>query len=314
MKRKKNSGLHEETRDIYEAQHRRIAGDRDAFSRMRSLYTARGLGLSAEWFKGKRALDAGCGNNGGLIANLVEMGCTRIDACDIGAEWIPLLEEHLTSIGVPKGVVHAREGNVLDLPYDDGTFDFVAINGVLLHLETLDEIEIGFAEGARVCKPGGHYFTAFGPCGGLMQGRVMPAVRQHYREDDNFRQFIDTISPTVIHSLIDKIATDSEKYGGPLIEADYVKTLFGEDFCVFLQNFVQAPRWWSNETTPEYVEALYDKYGFREVRRLNDFVKRKDIRKFFAPLHYDRDHPIAKALYGHGYVKYVAYKEYPDLT
>ena len=308
MTRRKDSRLHAKTRDIYEAQHKRIAGDRDAFDRMMSLYTAKGLGLAAKWFQGKHALDAGCGNNGGMIVNLAEMGCRRVDACDIGTDWIPLLQKHLKTLKVPKGVIHLREGNVLDLPYEDATFDFVSINGVLLHLDTMDEIERGFAEGARVCKPGGYYFTAFGPCGGLMQGKVMPAVRQHYREDAGFKRFIDTISPDMIHGLIDKVAADSKKHGGPKIEAAFLKTLFGEDFCVFLQNFVQAPRWWSNECTPEYVEALYARHGFTEVRRLSDFVKRKDIRKYFAPLHYDRDHPVSQALYGRGYVKYVAKK------
>src|SRR5437762_3166975 len=115
--------LHEATREIYEKQHLRIAGDADAFNRMLSLYTAEGLGLAKEWFEGKHALDAGCGNNGGLIVKLAEMGCARIDACDIGTDWIPLLERHLRSLGVKDGVVSLRPGNVLDLPYSEESFD-----------------------------------------------------------------------------------------------------------------------------------------------------------------------------------------------
>jgi hypothetical protein len=135
----------------------------------------------------------------------------------------------------------------------------------------------------------------------------MPAVREHYRQDQHFRRLIDNISPAVIHGIIDKVAEDSERHGVK-IEAQFLKSLFGEDFCVFLQNFIQAPRWWSNECTPQYVEDLYARHGFTDVRRLNEFVKRRDVRKYFAPLHFDRDHPVSKALYGHGYVKYVGMK------
>jgi hypothetical protein len=87
-----------------------------------------------------------------------------------------------------------------------------------------------------------------------------------------------------------------------------MKSLFGMDYCVFLQNFIQAPTWFSNECTPEFVESLYSRAGFVNVRRLKSFVKRSDIRKFFAPLHYDRDYDISKILYGQGYVQYIGEK------
>ena len=159
-----------------------------------------------------------------------------------------------------------------------------------------------------MCKKGGYYFTSWGPSGGLVQGRMMPAAREHYREDQWFKSLIDNISPQLIHGVIDKICADSEKYGGEKLDSAFLKSLFGEDFCVFLQNFIQAPQWWTNECTPEYVEGLYKKYGFVKIERLKEFVKRTDVRKYFAPLHYDWDHPVSKALYGNGYVKYIASK------
>ena len=300
--------LHESTRKIYEKQHERIAGDDIVFNRISQSYSAEKLHVDANWFAGKTALDAGCGNFGALIVRLAELGCKKIDACDIGTDWIPKLAQHLEGKGVPQAQFELQSGNVIDLPYADKSFDFVAVNGVLVHLKDMEEIERGFAEGARVCRQGGYYFTSWGPSGGLVQGKFMPAARQHYREDAWFKSLIDNISPPLIHGVIDKIAADSEKHGGEKLNSTYLKSLFGEDFCVFLQNFIQAPQWWTNECTPEYVEGLYKKYGFVKVERLNEFVNRTDIRKFFAPLHYDRDHPVSKALYGNGYVKYIATK------
>lgn len=301
-------GLHEKTRKIYEKQHQRIAGDDTVFNRISTSYSAEKFHIDAKWFVGKTVLDAGCGNFGALIVRLAELGCRKIHACDIGTDWIPKLADNLKKRGVPESQFELRDGNVLNLPYEDESFDFVAVNGVLVHLKDMNEIESGFVEGVRVCKKGGYYFTSWGPSGGLVQGRVMPAARQHYREDEWFKSFIDNVSPQLIHGVIDKICADSEKYGGEKLDGAFLKSLFGEDFCVFLQNFIQAPQWWSNECTPEYVEGLYKKYGFEMIDRLNEFMKRTDIRKYFAPLHYDWDHPVSKALYGNGYVKYIALK------
>ncbi len=300
--------LHEKTRKIYEKQHQRIAGDDTAFSRISASYSAEKFHVDPKWFVGKTALDAGCGNFGALIVRLAELGCKKVHACDIGTDWVPKLAEHLVNKGVSKSRFELNAGNVVDLPYEDESIDFVAINGVLVHLKDMDEIERGFAEGVRVCKKGGYYFTSWGPSGGLVQGRIMPAARQHYREDEWFKSLIDNISPTLIHGVIDKICADSKQNGGEKLDDAFLKSLFGEDFCVFLQNFIQAPHWWSNECTPEYVGGLYKKYGFTKIERLDEFVKRTDIRKIFAPLHYDRDHPVSKALYGNGYVKYIATK------
>lgn len=300
--------LHEKTRKIYEKQHQRIAGDDTVFNRISKSYSAEKLHVDPNWFKGKIALDAGCGNFGALIVKLAELGCKKVHACDIGIDWIPKLAKNLEEKGVSKSSFELNAGDVLDLPYEDESIDFVATNGVLAHLEDMDAMERGFAEGARVCKKGGYYFTSWGPCGGLMQGKIMPAARQHYREDEWFKSLIDNISPTLIHGVIDKICEDSKENGGEKLDDVFLKSLFGEDFCVFLQNFIQCPQWFTNECTPEHVEGLYKKYGFTKIERLSEFVKRTDIRKFFAPLHFDKDDPVSKALYGEGYVKYIATK------
>ena len=305
---KAGDALHEATRKIYEKQHQRIAGDDSVFNRIARSYSAEKLKVPADWFAGKIALDAGCGNFGALTVKLAELGCAKIHACDIGTDWIPKLAANLISKGVPESTFELRDGNVVNLPYPDAMFDFVAVNGVLVHLKDMEEIERGFVEGARVCRKGGYYFTSWGPSGGLVQGRILPAARQHYREDEWFKALIDNVSPQLIHGVIDKICEDSEKNGGEKLDGAYLKSLFGEDFCVFLQNFIQAPQWWTNECTPEVVEGFYKKYGFVKIERLNEFVKRTDIRKYFAPLHYDWNHPVSKALYGNGYVKYIAVK------
>ena len=293
------------TRDIYQAQHELISADADAFHRINRMYENSTFGLDPNWFKGKSALDAGCGNIGSLIIKLHRLGAAIVTGTDIGHEWIAPLTTNLSREGLSSNAYSLTPGNILDLPFPDESFDFVAINGVLIHLETMADVVTGFRQGAKKTKKGGYYYTSYGPCGGVMQGVVMPALREHYRVDQAFKDLIDNISPNTIHQTIDKIASDAKLHANQDLDADFLKSLFGWDYCVFLQNFIQAPTWWSNECTPDFVESLYREAGFVEVKRLGSFTKRTDVRKYFAPLHYDRNHPISKILYGHGYVQYV---------
>ena len=141
-----------------------------------------------------------------------------------------------------------------------------------------------------------------------MQGVIFPAIRQYYNENKEFQMFVDSINTALLHSIIDKICDDTKKHTGKSFDRVFLKSLFGEDYCAFLQNFIQAPRWHSNECTPKLIEEFYKLHGFTNVRRVNKFVERTDVRKFFAPLHYDINHPFSKILYGEGCVLYIGQK------
>jgi len=297
------------TRSIYQKQHERISGNEDAFSRISGMYKESTLGMGVDWFKGKRAIDVGCGNIGAMIIRLLQLGVIKCSGVDIDSDWIKPLSENIKRAGFKESEFELKTGSVTEIPYQDKSFDFVSVNGVLIHLENMDEIEKGFMDAARVTAANGALYTSWGPCGGVIQGVIFPALRSHYRNDGDFKKFIDEITPEQLHSAIEKIGADSEKYGGEVIDIATLKSLFGEDYCVFLQNFIQAPTWWSNECTPEYVEKLYEKAGFKQVRRLGSFTKRTDVRKFFAPLHYDRSYWLSKIMYGHGYVQYIGEKK-----
>jgi len=293
------------TRSIYQKQHERISGNKDAFSRISGMYKENTLGMTADWFKGKRAVDIGCGNIGAMMIRLLELGVIYCTGVDIDSDWIKPLSENIERAGFHEGRFELKTGSVTNVPFEDESFDFVSVNGVLIHLENLDEIEKGFMDAARVTAVNGALYTSWGPCGGVMQGVIFPALRSHYKTDPVFKKFIDEITPDQLHKAFEKIGEDSCKYGGEAIDVGVLKSLFGEDYCVFLQNFIQAPTWWSNECTPEYVEKLYKKAGFEQVRRISSFTRRADVRKFFAPLHYDRNYWLSKILYGHGYVQYI---------
>ncbi len=293
------------TRAVYENQHQRIAGDDTAFQRIYDIYENAEFGIPAGWWSGKKALDAGCGNFGAFMLYLIHRGPAMVHGVDLGTSWIEKLSASLAARNVDPERFTLTSGSVLDLPFPDASFDFVAVNGVLVHLDSMAEIEKGFAEGARVCAPGGYYFTSYGPCGGLMMDAIFPALQAYYRTNADFHRFIDTVTPAILHDAIDVVVAETKKRMGLDLGADFLKPLFHEDFCVFLQNYIQRPTDFSNECTPEVVEDLYQRNGFTTVVRMNHFVKRGDIRKYFAPLHYHADHPVSRVLYGAGFVQYI---------
>ena len=297
------------TRKIYQKQHERISNNQDAFNRLKKMYDDAFFGLSKNWFKNKKVIDVGCGNVGALIIRLHQLESREIYGIDLDTDWKEPLKNNLINNNIDVSNVFLKTGSVLEIPIEDNCFDFTAINGVLIHLKSLEDIKNGCTEGARITKHGGFMYTSWGPCGGLMQGVIMPAVRKHYRSDKKFKNFIDNINTDTLHELIEKVIDDSKNFGvKDLLSKSILKSLFGEDYCVFIQNFIQAPTWWSNECTPKFVEELYKKNGFKNIKRLSSFTIRSDVRKYFAPLHYDLNHPISKILYGEGYVQYVGEK------
>jgi hypothetical protein len=85
--------------------------------------------------------------------------------------------------------------------------------------------------------------------------------------------------------------------------------LFDVDLCETIQNVIQAPV--RLDISPVWVEERYSENELEDVRRLKRFVKQKNIRKFFAPLHYHAhdEHPVAKLLYGTGNLEYIGRKK-----
>jgi len=306
-----NTDVHsKKTREIYQKQHEKIAKDSVTLDRIRKIYGAEEFQLpgGGAWFEGKSCAEIGYGNIGAFLPRLFEWGCQSAIAVDVDEEWIPLLKKSLLNQGVEKDWCEMRSGSVLDIPIESNSIDFVFISGVLVHLKNMGDAIDGFNEGARICKKGGYFYSSWGPCGGLMEGVIMPAIRNHYHTTPEFKEFIDGIKVEDIHGLIDKIVKNAKQHADQNLDGDCLKELFGIDFCVFLQNSIQLPSWLSNEFTPQVVEGLYKANGFTNVKRVERYVTRSDIRKYLAPLHHDRDYWISKILYGQGFVRYIGKK------
>src|SRR3954454_14320958 len=101
-----------------------------------------------ETFEGKKVLEVGLGF--GTLGQLLASRGGEYHGADIAAGPVAVMKRRLAWLGQPED--HAREGSVLELPFEDGTFDYVYSIGCLHHtgnlLKSIQEVH-------RVLVPGG---------------------------------------------------------------------------------------------------------------------------------------------------------------
>lgn len=97
-----------------------------------------------------RVLDAGTGIGGTARLLAHEIGC-RVDAVDITPEFCEIAQWLDESVGLAEKI-SVREADVLDLPYDDASFDVVISQHVQMNIADKQAL---YAESRRVLKAGG---------------------------------------------------------------------------------------------------------------------------------------------------------------
>ena len=134
------------------------------------LFTKRAMAnqFDLDWLKGKVCLDAGCGSGRYSVA-LALHGVASVTAVDISDSG--LKEASRRAKDFPQ--ISFQQASVLDLPFEDATFDFVWSAGVIHH--TLD-FDRSLSELIRVLRPGGKLFLLIYGAGGL-RWKAIKAMR-----------------------------------------------------------------------------------------------------------------------------------------
>jgi ubiquinone/menaquinone biosynthesis C-methylase UbiE len=88
---------------------------------------------------------------------MYNLGVKHVTCLDIGDEWKGELSKILSKYKIPTGFCDFVSGTTTELPFSDETFDFVASNGVLMHLETVDMASVAIKELSRVARGGGAF-------------------------------------------------------------------------------------------------------------------------------------------------------------
>ena len=111
----------------------------------------------ADW----RALDFGCGA-GGSSTVLARLGIGHIIGVDLVNDYAAIWRRRLEEAGYPEVGTFVQAGESLRLPFRDGSFDAVFLNGVLEHLVPEERRDL-LAEARRLVRVGGYLFISETP-------------------------------------------------------------------------------------------------------------------------------------------------------
>ncbi len=118
-------------------------------------------GIAEDAFAGKRCFDAGCGGGRATIL-MAEAGASEVVAFDLSETNVNTTRMRAEQRGLDN--VTVVQGSLLDIPYEDESFDVVWSNGVLHHTGDTDGSLLEFA---RLCKPEGWMWLYLYGSGGI---------------------------------------------------------------------------------------------------------------------------------------------------
>lgn len=201
----------------------------------------------ADYFRGKRCLDAGCGGGRYSIA-MASMGAASVIGIDLGEEGLRDARLRQQSLGLAQ--IEFQQASVLNLPFSAAEFDFVCCSGVLHHTPG---IERGLSEVRRVLKPGGELYLLLYGAGGLFWPSVLllrplakligrdalekavttaqlPANRRRSILDDYFVPLIETYSRERVEFLLRSCGFSTWRYwsSGRLDHESDASSMVGE--------------------------------------------------------------------------------------
>ncbi len=156
----------------FERQWRHYASLRRVFGKDRAQMAANltnermGSRIRGAWYPGRWVLDAGCGH-GRYLGAFADLGATAVGV-DVGEG------PRLAGVPLDDPRIHVVQGDVLRLPFADGSFDLAFCDGVLHHTP---DPRRGFHELARVVRPGGAVYVWLYPREGRLREAFFGAVR-----------------------------------------------------------------------------------------------------------------------------------------
>ncbi|AYG63940.1 class I SAM-dependent methyltransferase [Rhizobium jaguaris] len=291
-----------ETRAVFDRYQRQQENDDHIFDRLASLIEEDYFGLPAGSFRGLDILDAGCGSNANASYAFLEKGARSVTSLELGSEWMDCASKRLGRFGARSALV---AGSVLDLPFDDGSFDFVHCAGVLPHTS---EPRKGFEELTRVTRPDGKLFiTVMGTGNGVVY-RCINHLRELYKHDLQFRHSVDNLNAASARQAIDWLLDTKDREEAEYLskENDFFRSLFDEDFFVTIRDRFQAPTYHDFDFTEIQIRDWFAECGFANIRRISRYTRAfHNLRRFLAPMYRHYDHPLARFWFGDGCIQMI---------
>lgn len=223
-------------------------------------------GIDTSSLKAKDVLDAGCGAGRYTVAWHM-LGASRTVGIDVSSIGIHDARRRIAEAEI--GGVEFEEGNVLQLPFEDNSFDIVFSNGVLHHTA---DWQVGVGELTRVLRRGGlGWLYLIEKPGGLFWDliEVMRAIMKDEKRD-------------VIRAALHASGTPANR-------------------IFYMLDHVMVPI--NLRLTPEEIESCLAKAGATGIRRLSRGTDFDRIERIY------QKEPYADVKYGVGENRYVFSKD-----
>ena len=192
------------------------------------LFNANNLDLK-ELIKNKNVIDIGCGS-GRFAMALSKMGAKKVTAVDINPQGIEIAKKFAKDSNISN--IEFIEHNVLDLPFEDESFDFVFSKGVLHHTGNLEK---GLDEYSRVLKKGGNSFLYLYANGGI-----------YWNSRDKMREVMKLIPMDFTIKVLDSIGMPSRR------------TIFVDSWYVPVEDYVES----------KFIEDKFSNLEYENIYRM----------------------------------------------
>ena len=192
------------------------------------LFEANNLDLK-KLVKNKNIIDIGCGSGRFSVA-LSKLGAKKVTAVDINKQGLEIAKKFIKDSNISN--IEFIEHNVLELPFEDESFDFVFSKGVLHHT---GDLEKGLEEYSRVLKKGGNGFLYLYANGGI-----------YWNSRDKMRDVMKLIPMDFAIKVLDSIGMPSRR------------TIFVDSWYVPVEDYVKS----------QFIEEKFGNLDYENIYRM----------------------------------------------
>ena len=305
----RDQSFEKKTRQVFHKIHLDHLLDPQVRDRHSTLIEPSIMGLPDDHFVDLICGDIGCGSAVHGTVSLLSQDAGYVHALDLDASFIEPAQKRLSDKPEFNDRWALDVGSLMDLPYDQDSFDFIVCAGVIHHVS--DDRQ-AIKEIYRVLKSGGKAYLSVTGGTGVLNRFWMEIAREEYSKNEEMQGVVRTGKledwlKTQLSNLREHIDREDEtSYQSSMVFIDSLIQLIDNDLVLSITDVLEAPKY-KTYSEDEWFSLLKD-CGFEKTYRFFKKPTYKNVRKIVSPLYYDHQNPLARLLYGDGSMNVVVTK------
>lgn len=300
---KDKSTLESKSREIFHDLHKKQSLDPFDLKRLQDRLSTSFLKVEKNFFEDKNCIDVGCGSNFNGTISMLSHGAKHVTAVDLDSSILEISNEMLSNFD--KTRYEIKFSNVLELNFNDNSFDFTHCVGVLHHTKS---VYIGLKELVRITKPGGLIFIETYGYGGLIRD-IATMLRKKYKKDVDFKKLIDGLTPKNFMEVFNFLNMSMQQKNDNFfknVDKKVISKLFDDSLILTIKDIITSPVY--HENSEEELRSFFKEFNCKNVERLTRYPEFKNIRRILSPFYDSYDNEFSRLLYGDGNIKLKAIK------